>query len=68
MQIIYNFHGVGDVFKNKDHIEVSFQGDDNETASFLSDMISEGIRITSFSEKASDLEEIFMRLTKGEVS
>lgn len=68
MQIISNFHGVGDVFKNKDHIEVSFQGDDNETASFLSDMISEGIRITSFSEKASDLEEIFMRLTKGEVS
>jgi ABC-2 type transport system ATP-binding protein len=68
IQIISNFHGVGDVFKNKDHIEVSFQGDDNETASFLSDMISEGIRITSFSEKASDLEEIFMRLTKGEVS
>ena len=68
IQKISQFQGVGDVFKNKDHIEVSFQGNDDETANFLSEMISEGIRITSFSEKASDLEEIFLRLTKGEVS
>ena len=68
IQKIAVFKGVGDVLKNKDHIEVSFQGNDDETANFLSNMISDGIRITSFSEKASDLEEIFLRLTKGEVS
>ena len=68
VQKISHFQGVGEVFKNKDRLEVSFMGNDDETANFLSDMISDGIRITSFSEKASDLEEIFLRLTKGEVS
>lgn len=68
IQKISLFQGADEVFKNKDHIEVSFQGNDEETANFLSEMIAEGIRITSFSEKASDLEEIFLRLTKGEVS
>lgn len=65
---ISRLHGVNEVYKNRDHIEVSFQGDDGETADLLSNMIAEGVRITSFSEKASDLEEIFLRLTKGEVA
>ena len=68
IQKISQFQGVSEVLKNRDHIEISFQGNDDETADFLSRMIAEGIRITSFSEKASDLEEIFLRLTKGEVA
>jgi hypothetical protein len=34
----------------------------------LSALVSGGVRVASFSETISDLEEIFLRLTKGEVA
>jgi len=68
IEIMTDHPGVGQIHKNKTHLEVPFIGDDNNTADFLSDLISKGVRILSFSESTNDLEEIFLRLTKGEVA
>jgi ABC-2 type transport system ATP-binding protein len=60
--------GVSDIFTNKDHLEVEFQGDKEAMADLLNVLIHSGVRVTVFREMASDLEEIFLRLTKGEVA
>ena len=49
-------------------MEVPFLGTDEEKAALLTAMINAGIKVTAFSEAVSDLEQVFLRLTKGEVA
>ena len=49
-------------------LEIEFVGDENAAADLLSSLVSSGLRIASFNETVSDLEEIFLQLTKGEVA
>ena len=60
--------GVGQVYEVNGYLEVEFSGDDEATADLLAGMVMRGVRIASFSEMSSDLEEVFLRLTKGEVA
>ena len=49
-------------------IDLEFEGDTSATADLLEALVQGGVRLASFSEVASDLEEAFLRLTKGEVA
>ena len=49
-------------------LEVEFTGDENAVADLLEILVSSQIRIASFSETHTGLEEVFLRLTKGEVA
>jgi ABC-2 type transport system ATP-binding protein len=60
--------GVGNIFPINGAFEVEFTGDDEATAALLEALIAAGIRLISFAETSSDLEDIFLRLTKGEVA
>lgn len=60
--------GVGEVYPVNDDLEVEFVGDDEATADLLAALIARGVRVIAFSEVASDLENVFLRLTKGEVA
>jgi ABC-2 type transport system ATP-binding protein len=60
--------GVGNIYPVNGALEVEFTGDDEATATLLETLIAAGIRLTSFTETSSDLEDIFLRLTKGEVA
>ena len=66
--ILRNQLGVGNIHPVNGSLEVEFLGDDNATATLLETLIAAGIRVTSFAEISSDLEDIFLRLTKGEVA
>ncbi|HBY09185.1 MAG TPA: ABC transporter ATP-binding protein [Chloroflexi bacterium] len=66
--ILHNQPGVGNIFTADGALEVEFSGDEEATAALLETLISAGLRITSFAEISSDLEEIFLNLTKGEVA
>ena len=59
---------VGQVYEVNGYLEVEFLGDDEATADLLAGIVTRGVRIASFSEMSSDLEEVFLRLTKGEVA
>jgi hypothetical protein len=50
------------------HIDIEFEGDTAATADLLEALVQAGIRLVSFSEVTTDLEEAFLRLTKGEVT
>jgi ABC-2 type transport system ATP-binding protein len=60
--------GVGNVYPINGALEVEFSGNDEAIAALLEALIAAGIRLTSFAETSSDLEDIFLRLTKGEVA
>ncbi|GAB4530685.1 MAG: ABC transporter ATP-binding protein [Anaerolineae bacterium] len=60
--------GVSHVYQANGFLEVEFVGDDEALADLLAALVTQGIKITSFGEVSSDLEDVFMRLTKGEVA
>lgn len=49
-------------------LDVEFTGDENAVADLLETLVAEKVRLASFSETQSGLEEVFLRLTKGEVA
>ncbi len=49
-------------------LEVEFNGDDNAKADLLAELVRRGVRILAFTETQTGLEEVFLRLTKGEVA
>jgi ABC-2 type transport system ATP-binding protein len=67
--LLRNLSGVGQVFAvDQNNLEVEFSGDEQEAAELLHQLVLAGVRVVSFNETARDLEEIFLRLTRGEVS
>jgi ABC-2 type transport system ATP-binding protein len=52
----------------KDNLEVAFAGDDEGLARLLKEMVGAGFAVVGFHEEEGDLEDVFMRLTKGIVS
>ncbi|MCW5933499.1 MAG: ABC transporter ATP-binding protein [Fimbriimonadia bacterium] len=60
--------GITDLKLNNGALELHYQGDLEEQADLLSALIRDGFRIASFTETSLDLEDVFMRVTKGIVS
>jgi ABC-2 type transport system ATP-binding protein len=49
-------------------LQVTFAGDDESLPRLLNELVSAGFPVTMFREETGDLEDVFMRLTKGVVS
>ena len=66
--------GVGQVYPQEASggaggvLEAEFAGDDEAIADLLAALLKRGVRVLAFSEITSDLEEVFLRLTQGEVA
>jgi ABC-2 type transport system ATP-binding protein len=60
--------GVREVRFAERALEVQFAGDEGDAADLLAALVRQGVRVLAFSEVMSDLEEAFLRLTKGEVA
>jgi ABC-2 type transport system ATP-binding protein len=48
--------------------KIEFSGDDEAAADLLESLVSEHVRVAAFGELDNNLEEAFLRLTKGEVA
>lgn len=65
---LQGYPGVSDVFDMADGaIEAAFTGDKEAIGGLLRHLVMENVPMISFSEAQSDLEDIFLRVTKGEV-
>jgi len=60
--------GIGQIYPVNGSLEVEYSGDENAAAELLAVLVSQGVRVAAFNEVSSDLEEIFLQLTKGEVA
>jgi hypothetical protein len=75
-QLLLEVEGVSSIEElpikeNKDgrkHIRFSFSGDDITLSKVLFVLINNNIPVLHFSEEKSDLEEIFLQATKGQVT
>ncbi len=47
------------------HMQIDFDGDDRAVSGLLGRLMAAGIPVTHFAGQASDLEEIFLRVTEG---
>jgi len=54
--------------KDEDEIEVHFDGLPEEIPAFIQHLFGQGIKVLSFREAVNSLEDIFMKVTKGQVS
>lgn len=68
LKILKGQPGVGEIYPGDGTLEVEFLGGEDAAADLLANLVSAGVRLAAFSEELSDLEEIFLRLTKGEVA
>lgn len=71
--ILRKYPGVHDIQANHnseaiEQLTVSFSGDDVAAADMLDALVHQGVRVASFSEEITGLEEAFLQLTKGEVA
>jgi ABC-2 type transport system ATP-binding protein len=51
-----------------DRLEIEFSGDDSAAADLLDALVKRGVRIAFFGEEITDLEEAFLRMTKGDLA
>jgi ABC-2 type transport system ATP-binding protein len=49
-------------------LQIDFAGDDEAVAALLGDLVRQGLPVIHLTEETRDLEEVFMRATKGIVS
>jgi ABC-2 type transport system ATP-binding protein len=71
--ILRDLPGVGEIYDQNGNLEagvleVEYVGDDHALADLLETLLARKVRVVSFSGEGSDLEEVFLRLTKGEVA
>jgi ABC-2 type transport system ATP-binding protein len=66
--LLRNQPGVGEIVRFNGSLEIEFNGDEDAAADLLECLVVNKVRIASFNEMATGLEEIFLRLTKGEVA
>ena len=59
---------MADVPDHPNHLRLSLTGDDAALAEALRALVASDVPVSSFTEETGDLEDVFMRLTKGIVS
>ena len=67
-EVLKGQRGAGGIYEANGYLEVEFFGDEAAAADLLDALVSNDVRVASFGEVLSDLEEIFLKLTKGEVA
>jgi ABC-2 type transport system ATP-binding protein len=71
-----NIAGVGEIYPLEpageaavtQEVEVDFVGDENAVADLLEVLVARKVRVASFRESRTGLEDLFLHLTKGEVA
>jgi ABC-2 type transport system ATP-binding protein len=66
-EMLRAYPGVAEVFEIEGALQVAYTGDDAGMTGLLGHLVRQEVPVLSFGETASDLEEIFLAVTKGEV-
>lgn len=57
--------GIGEAVADEQAVKASYQGDEEGLNLVLTSLISAGFRVCSFARASSNLEDVFLRVTKG---
>jgi ABC-2 type transport system ATP-binding protein len=56
---------VNRIFRDERGIHIHFAGQDEEQSELLHDLVAQGFRLIAFSEAQTNLEDVFLEITKG---
>jgi hypothetical protein len=59
--------GVERIRRERDGVAFDFEGDLDDTAALLADLVRAGLRPVEFAPQVTDLEDVFLSLTEGKV-
>ena len=65
--ILEGLEGIATVHVDGNDIEVHIQGEIDDTSFILEALVAGGVKVVSINEREMDLEDIFMKITKGAV-
>jgi ABC-2 type transport system ATP-binding protein len=66
--VLRNLPGIGQVFVHDGSLEAEFNGSEEQAADILHALFQAGVRVAAFNETTGNLEDVFLRLTRGEVA
>ena len=66
--VLKGYARVGQLDESDGFLEFEFSGDDKDVADLLAELVARNVKVVSFGEVLSDLEDVFLRLTKSEVA
>lgn len=64
-EVLRECAGVTRVSWSESHVGAAFDGDEEDLAKALQNLLSAGVKVTAFSEEKNSLEEVFMQVTSG---
>ena len=67
LQLLQGYPEVREVRAEGNHLEIEFTGTHDELPQLLSHLVSNGIPVANFAQRAADLEDVFMKVTAGAV-
>lgn len=67
-QILRGLSGIEKVELSEDELKVTHTVETTDVSGFISALLNGGIKVVSFNEEAADLEDIFMKISRGIVS
>jgi len=68
MEVMSGLKSVRDVRESDGMLLADFAGNQEDQCALLAALVKSGVKVVSFAEQATDLEDIFMKVTKGIVS
>jgi ABC-2 type transport system ATP-binding protein len=67
VQLLENFPNVREARAEGNHLTIGFTGLHDDLPELLTYLVSNGLPVATFSQRAADLEDVFMKVTKGVV-
>jgi ABC-2 type transport system ATP-binding protein len=67
LQLLQGYPEIRDVRVEGNHLEIEYTGDHDKLPLLLNHLISNGMPIATFAQRAADLEDVFMKVTAGAV-
>jgi ABC-2 type transport system ATP-binding protein len=67
IQLLQGYPDVRDVRAEGNHLEIGYTGDHDNLPGLLNHLVSNGLPVASFAQRAADLEDVFMKVTAGAV-
>ncbi|HEX8238002.1 MAG TPA: ABC transporter ATP-binding protein [Abditibacteriaceae bacterium] len=67
VQLLQGYPEIRDVRNEGNHLEIGYTGTHDALPQLLNHLVTNGLPISSFAQRAADLEDVFMKVTAGAV-
>lgn len=67
LELLEGFPQVKELSAEGNHLTIGYDGDHEQQAQVLAQLVTNGLPVSSFTQREADLEDVFLKVTKGAV-